>query len=585
MEFREQVKSTVDIIKVAGEYMRLTRVGAAGRYRGLCPFHTEKTPSFWVHQDKQYYKCFGCQKGGDVFSFLMEIESLSFWEALKLLAERNGIPLPKRTDVSDERTKLRAALYEMHEIALRVFQQNLRAPSGGEARAYLERRGISGELVNEFALGYSDAGGQELARLFEQKGYTQQQMEESGLVRRRESGGYYDSFRGRLMFPIHNETGKVIAFGGRALRDADEPKYLNSQETPIYFKKTILYNLHRARNAMRKSDRAVLVEGYIDVIGVYAAGVHEVVASCGTALSNEQVRVIRRHSENIVVNFDPDNAGANSTERYIQMLLEESMRVRILGLDGGLDPDEYVKQRGVEAYRAKLDKAGSYFHWMADRARTKFDMRSAEGRSQAFQFLLPPILRVTDKLERQMIASDLASYLGVDNGAVLEQFRRAAGERRAVPPSVPQAVPIPHSERILLRAVVNSAEIRAAVSSRLEAIVETLALRRIFEALLADPSFEELEGRLSESDRALLHQVFLADEMGEDTFTLAEAEQCLDRLENDAFNSRTSELRARVKAAEREGNLEEAIRLMTELNELMRRRPPMEDRGGADFVH
>ncbi len=588
VEFRDQVKTASDIVRVAGEYVRLTRIGQAGRHRGLCPFHTEKTPSFWVYQDKQFYKCFGCGVGGDVFKFVMEIEALSFWEALKLLAERNGIPLPKRSDISDDKTKLRAAIYEMHEIAQRTFQQSLRTPAGGDARSYLQRRGLTGELASEFGIGYSDAGGSELTRAFTQKNFTEEQMEASGLVRRRDSGGYYDAFRGRLMFPIHNESGKVIGFGGRALREGDEPKYINSPETPIYHKKTILYNLHRARTAIRKADRVVLVEGYMDVIGVYASGVHEVVASCGTALSNEQVRSMRRHSENIVVNFDPDNAGANSTEKYIQMLLEESMRVKILALDGGLDPDEYVKQRGVEAYRSMLDKAGSYFHWMADRARKKYDMRSAEGRSQAFQFLLPPILRVTDKLERKMIANDLASYLGVDSGAVLEHFRKAANDRKAAPAVAAQkAVPIPHVERILLRSFVNHAEIREALSERLEAIVGRMTLLNIFRALLAagDPSFAELEARLEEKDIALLHQVFLADEMGEDTFTVEEAERCLKRLEGDDFNGRVGELRAEVKRAEREGNLEEALRFNAELQELEKQRPPEENRGGADFVH
>ncbi len=587
VEFRDQVKSASDIVRVAGEYVRLTRIGTAGRHRGLCPFHTEKTPSFWVYQDKQFYKCFGCGVGGDVFKFVMEIEALSFWEALKLLAERNGIPLPKRSDLSDEKTKLRAALFEMHEIALRTFQQNLRSPSGEEARAYLKRRGLTGELAGEFALGYSDASGQELARLFAQK-FNEEQMEASGLVRRRDAGGYYDAFRGRLMFPIHNESGKAIGFGGRALREGDEPKYLNSPETPIYHKKTVLYNLHRARTAMRKADRSVLVEGYMDVIGVYAAGVHEVVASCGTALSNEQVRSMRRHSENIVVNFDPDNAGANSTEKYIQMLLEESMRVKVLALDGGLDPDEYVKQRGVEAYRAMLDRAGSYFHWMADRARKKFDMKTAEGRSQAFQFLLPPILRVTDSLERKMIANDLASYLGVDSGAVLDQFRKAAGDRKTTQaPAAAKVIPVPHAERILLRSFLNQADIREALSERLEVIVGRMMLANIFRALLAasDGSFSELEARLGEKDVSLLHQVFLADEMGEDTFTLEEAEQCLARLEQDDRNSRVAELRARIRTAEREGNLEEALRLHAEFEALSRTQPPQENRGGADFVH
>src|SRR5580658_6956933 len=296
MDFVEQLKSSIDIVKVAGEYVRLRRIGATGRYLGLCPFHHEKTPSFNVNQERQFYKCFGCGAGGDVLKFVMEIDGLTFPEALKQLAERNGIPMPKRADFSDAESRARGTLLDMHSTAAQVFQANLRGPQGAEARAYLERRGVSEEMIEIFGLGYSSAPGQELTRRFTEQGIPQDQMEASGLVRRRqESSGFYDVFRGRLMFPIHNESGKIIAFGGRAMRDEDQPKYLNSPETPIYKKTSVLYNLHRARDGMRKLNRAVLVEGYMDVIGAYSAGVKEVVASCGTALTSLQVRAIHRH--------------------------------------------------------------------------------------------------------------------------------------------------------------------------------------------------------------------------------------------------------------------------------------------------
>ena len=239
----------------------------------------------------------------------MEIERISFFEALKLLAERNGIAMPKR-DYSDPDSKLRGALIEMHETAARVFQSNLNGPAGAQARQYLASRNVTPEQIAEFGLGLSDASGNQLVRQFESR-FALEQLEQSGLVaKRQEAAGYYDRFRGRLMFPIHNESGKVIGFGGRALRPGDEPKYLNSPETALYRKSYVLYNLHRAKDAIRKSDYAVLVEGYMDVIGVYSAGVHNVVASCGTSLTNTQVRALKRHSERIVVNFDPDTAGS-----------------------------------------------------------------------------------------------------------------------------------------------------------------------------------------------------------------------------------------------------------------------------------
>jgi DNA primase len=586
MDFVEQLKSSIDIVKVVGEYVRLRRVGATGRYVGLCPFHQEKTPSFNVNQTRQFYKCFGCGAGGDALKFVMEVDGLTFPETLKLLAERNGVPMPQRTEYSDADSKLRGALHDMHAIAAKVYQEALRGPQGGDARAYLSKRGVSDQLVETFALGFSDPAGQVLTRRFNDEHFSPQQMEASGLVRRRNEGtGYYDAFRGRLMFPIHNESGKVIAFGGRSLRDDDQPKYLNSPETPIYRKTSVLYNLHRARDGMRQTNRAVLVEGYMDVIGVYGAGVKEVVASCGTALTNAQVRAIHRHADTVIVNFDPDDAGSNAAERAIPLLLDEGLHVKILTLtdsEGGgakLDPDEYVKQHGVEGYRGKLDSASGYFHWLADRARARFDMRTTDGRMDAFKLLLPAVQKIPDKLERAAVANDLAGYLGVDAGLVLDQLRRAATDRR--PPGAPkQAAPaaaslqIPALERILLNALVSSEETRAEVLPRLPATMTAPfvshqvfdALRRLAEA--GTVTFADLDARLDDPGRTLLHEMAAADEMGDDAECLARAKACLLRIEKDFLKRQIDELRMGIKAAERDGRMSEVMQLYAELHRL-----------------
>ncbi|MGH9672930.1 MAG: DNA primase [Bryobacteraceae bacterium] len=572
MEFIDQLKSTIDIVQVIQEYVPLKKAGPV-RWVGLCPFHTEKTPSFSVHAGHQFYKCFGCGAGGDAFKFVMELEGFSFWEAATHLAERYGVPVPRRNEYADEDTRLRAVLYELHEIAQRAFRAALESPAGSGARGYLERRGISRELAEEFGLGYSDRAGQAIARQLQQRGFAEAIMEQSGLVKKRPDGsGFYDAFRGRLMFPIHNESAKLVAFAGRALSDDDQPKYLNSPQTPIYYKSSVLYNLHRARNVIRKEEHAILVEGYMDVIGLHQAGIRQSVASCGTALTNQQVRVLRRHSANVVVNFDPDNAGANAAERSIQLMLDESLHIRILELDEGLDPDEYVRQRGVETYRQRLARAQRYFLWLADRARKKFDMTAAEGRVAGFQFLLPAIQRIPDKIERVAVANDVAGYLGVDAGLVLEQFRKAAAAKSEAPLRAPKRE-LPAGERILLKCLLENEAARREILPRLRDMssASKLAARKIFDAMamLDDRySFPALEARLEDPEKDLLAGILLADENNEEPVSVEQALACLDRIREGDRASERAAMKAKVKAAEQSGNLEEAIHLYRQLQEM-----------------
>jgi DNA primase len=571
MEFVEQLKSSVDIVTVIGEYVRLRRSGT-NRYTGLCPFHNEKNPSFSVHAVHQFYKCFSCGAGGDVLKFVMEKEGVSFYEALKSLAERYGIPMPKRSQYADDDSKVRGALLTMHELAEENFRANLQSAAGAEARAYIAKRGLAAETVEHFALGFSERSGRALVKIFEQRGFTADQMEQSGLVGKRQDNSLYDRFRNRLMFPIHNEAGKVIAFGGRALSKEDEPKYLNSPETPIYKKSHVLYNLHRAKETIRKQDRVILVEGYMDAIGVTAAGFRNVVASCGTALTTQQVQAVKRHSNAIAVNFDPDGPGSNAAERSIDILLVEGMQVRIVELEDGLDPDAYCQARGTEAYLARVDHAKGYFYWLADRVRAKHDMRTSEGKVAVLNFLLPKVQGISDPLERMTIANEVAGYMGLEKGMVLDHFRKAVGNRSEKAIERPRSV-LRHDERMLLIALLTEAELRAEIIGQMRQIgaIGTLPSRRIFEAIFALDEgggrlgFEEVNARLEEADQNLLAQAVL-NEDGE--VSREEVLACVESMLRSNEQYLKLQLKTRINDAERAGEHQEAIRLTVELQGL-----------------
>ena len=570
MDFVEQVKSQVDIVKVIGEVVRLRKLGQS--FKGLCPFHNEKTPSFNVHASQQYFKCFGCGKGGDVIKFVMEIDNIPFYEALTQLAERNGIPMPKRSEHNDPESKLRASLFSAQELAMEHFRKQLYSDQGVEARTYLKKRGVTSDLAAEFSLGLSERNGSSITNILQQQGFTPEQMVESGLVLRRDDGSFYDRFRGRLMFPIHNESGKVIGFGGRALQAGEEPKYMNSPATRLYDKSRTLYNLHRARQAARNAGRAVLVEGYMDVIGAFAAGVKEAVATCGTALTNSQVRILHKYAEKVLVNFDPDAAGINAAEKSIQLLLEENMHVRIVELPEGLDPDEFVQKYGPEGYQQQLEKAGNYFFWLADRARSRFDLKEAEGRIAALKFLLPSIQRIPDKMERAAVVNDVAAYLKLDAGLLLEQFRKAATDRKETRFEKPK-YDLPAVEKMLLHSLMRSAGARAEVLEALAALPQFSLLtgHPIFKALLdiersgKAPDYKELESRLSEDENTLMARLAFADDTEDEHILVKQAQACLSELRQRALRSDDEGLKARIASAEQAGDMAAAIALMQEL--------------------
>jgi DNA primase len=502
----DQVRAAADIVKIVGDYVSLRKSGA--NYVGLCPFHQEKSPSFSVHPVKQIFHCFGCGVGGDVFKFVMLMDSLPFPEALRRVAEKVGVRLEERAggETYDANTKLRAALMKLHEVAAKFFASQLGATAEGRmARAYLADRGMTDEVVGRFRIGYAPADGQGLVRQFTGSDFEKDVLEKSGLIiYDAERQRTYDRFRRRIIYPIANDAGKVVAFAGRALGD-DQPKYLNSPETAIYTKSRLLYHLDRAAQAIRKLDYVILVEGYMDCIAVASSGIENVVASCGTSLTEGQIRLLGRYTKRVVVNYDPDSAGMAATERSLALLLEAGFEAKVLALPGGMDPDEFIRKQGVKVYGELLANAPSYLDYLTERAAKNHDISTPEGKVGAANAILPYLVKVPNPMLRAELAGRLAERLRVDERLLRDELRRAAGEKRGEVRVTPgMGADANHGVKQLLRACLESEEMADAL---LPEIVESGALG----GLLGENVFKQLwEARqrneklsLAESEGAL----------------------------------------------------------------------------------
>jgi len=459
LDITQNVKQQADIVKVIEGYIRLRKAGAQN-YTGLCPFHKEKSPSFSVHAVRQFYHCFGCGQSGDVFSFVSKIENVSFPEAVRIVAQKCGIVLPKREFSSPEEAagaRQRAKLMDLHEAAAKFYEEQLRGPEGAVARDYLASRGLTPEGIKAFRIGYSpDSFGGLRDRL---SGMADQEtLRISGLFSSKEQGDgtqgpMYDRFRKRVMFPICSESGRVIAFTARTLDTGDKagPKYVNSPETPLYVKGQVLFNLDKARTAIRQAEFALLVEGQMDCISVFLRGIQNVIATSGTAFTEQQVALLRRHTAQVVVNFDPDTAGANAAEKSISLLTEEGFTIKIVTLDDGLDPDRFIRERGVDEYVKALRNARRQADYLIERARQMFPGTNSEAKVKAMNYLLPHIRRMPEKLARDQFAHDAAQKLDIDSAVLREELHQAALKRKDR--IEVRTTALNEVERVLLRAL------------------------------------------------------------------------------------------------------------------------------------
>ena len=425
-QFTETVRNSADIVRVVSDYVSLK--GAGNAFKGLCPFHSEKTPSFSVHREKQIFHCFGCGAGGDVFSFVMLAEKVSFPEAVRTVAEKCGVPIPAALGLDDKKFDERQHLFEIYERAASYFHQKLSADEAAPARQVLEKRQIQPQYLERFRLGYAPAAGlSNYLRLSDPVG--------SGLFVKNDGGEVYDRFRRRLMFPIWNERGKTIGFGGRALVDA-QPKYLNSPESPLYSKSHVLYALHFARDVAQKAGRLVVVEGYFDCLSLHQAGIENVVASCGTSLTQQQVAIMSRYVPEVVMNYDPDAAGQNAMRRSIDLLLGKGLRIRILKLSGGLDPDDFVRKEGAEVYKRLLANAPYFWQYLMAEAARHYDLNEPAMKATAVQDVVQHVAKIQDRIEQLEVARALAEGFKVPESAILERLRLTPR-----PPDIRPAVP------------------------------------------------------------------------------------------------------------------------------------------------
>ena len=651
-DFKETVKQQADIVRIVDGYVKLKKAGAQN-FSGLCPFHNEKTPSFSVHATRQFFHCFGCGVSGDVFAFIMRVENITFPESVRLVAQKLGIALPKVEFSSPQEAreaKLRMVLLDIHECAATFFQDYLKRPEGAAARAYLAGRGLDDATIARFRIGYAPDSGF-LLRDALRREFDEESLRESGLFSWKEEGGrqvagvrsqeqqiprsarndkenggtstetpgprpqslepqpqsrepeagslearspklaaFYSKFRNRVMFPIANESGRIIAFTGRTLSTDEKagPKYLNSPETAIYSKSRVLFNLDHAKEAIRKLDYAILVEGQMDCISVFAAGFQNVLASSGTAFTEMQARLLGRFSKNVVVNFDPDTAGAKATERTLGLFVEEDFQIKVLTLEAGFDPDLYIRRKGKDAYAEALKhQSQRYFDYLIGRAQGQFPTRTPEGKVKAVNYLLPHIQRVPSRIVRDELAHEIAQKLGIDSAVLRQELKHVAASRSAATIKAAPEAQVTDAERILIRALASASEIQTSeqhLSARDGAEEEfdparqarfALQSERLYEGLATESLMETLitgglevtdvmELPLSDSDRARLASILLKDE---EELSAERVEGAVRALRRIHLRRRLDEVQRKVEApgrkdpTEMQALLQEKVRL------------------------
>jgi DNA primase len=561
--FLDDLHLHADIVQVVGDVVSLRRSGAT--WKGLCPFHGEKTPSFHVNREKGFFHCFGCGVGGDVIKFVELHEKVGFMDAVRMLAGRFGLTVPEVNDeTAGPSAAEREALLKVHEVAAAWFRGELAGPAGARIRQQLAARGISDATAESMGLGFAPAGREGLKRHLSEKGFPLAVALRSGLVVQRDNGDVVDRFRNRLMIPICRDSGSIIAFGGRATEAGQEPKYLNSPETPIYSKSRTLYGLHLAKAGIRKLGYAVLVEGYFDVGQLLQAGITPVVASCGTALTAQQAQLLRRFTSKVVLSFDPDAAGQGAAVRSCELLVSEGFEVNVAVLPAGADPDSFVQRNGRDAYVERLRASVPYLEFLLDRAAAAQDLGSDEGRRRFLHEMLSVAARIPDPAARDQFADRLAHKSRITEEVVRAEIRKAAVARKTSLPerALTPVGPLKAAERGLIWGLMHTPEETRPLLVELEDDdLEELTVSEVLEAAreLQEVAAEQFPSALLErlNDRVARQVAAVAAEQA----APAPAPECVRALKLLRYDRERAALQREIDRLRDDGSAETAARI------------------------
>ena len=555
--FVEDLKSHVDIVQVVNERVQLRKSGTT--WKGLCPFHGEKTPSFHVNGDKGLFKCFGCNVGGDVIKFVELYDKVGFQDAVRQLAARAGIPIPEADTSKEEResSQEREALLKAHEVAAAWFREQLAAPAGGPGRRLLADRGMTSETIELLGMGFAPASGGLRAWLLKQ-GFTDALLTKSGLVVQRDDGPARDRFRNRLMIPICRDNGAIVAFGGRAMQADQQPKYLNSPETAIYVKGRTLYGLNHAKASISRLKYAVMVEGYFDWAQAWQGGITNVVASSGTALTPAQARLLRRFAGKVVLSFDPDAAGQGAAARSSELLVTEGFQVNVAMLTAGDDPDNYIRRHGAAAYQELLRNSRQYLDYLLDRTAADEDLSTDEGRRSFLGKMLAVAARIPDAAQRDQFADRLSHKARITEEVVRAEIRKAAVQRQTNVADVERRVPamgqVKVAERGLIWAIVRQPEAGLSALADVETPdLEGLATQGILrqaQSLQEWPAGtlpEALIERLSTTEAALVQEI--ARQEG----APADPADCVKTLKKQRYDRERAQVQREIDRLQEEG--------------------------------